>query len=152
MSRVEAASGAKYSAQKEAPRKFEPIAPVGTNYTPVGKIDMNELRKGQNPSTPKAVVPPASSRPAFSSLTKPSVATAASLYGNLAMPKTTSSGPTGADALPTVRIQPALADRPPPIPPASSRPSRLPNSARPAFSASVSFWNISWAVWLILCL
>lgn len=134
MSRVEAASGAKYSAQKEAPRKFEPIAPVGTNYTPVGKVDMNQLRRGQNP---KAVTPPASSRPASSSLTEPSVANAASLYRNTAIPKAMSSGSTSADALPTVRTQPALADRPPPIPPASSRPPRLPDSARPAFSASV---------------
>ena len=46
MQRVEAASGAKYSVHKEAPRKYEPIAPVGTNYAPIVKVDINELRKG----------------------------------------------------------------------------------------------------------
>ncbi|KIP01223.1 hypothetical protein PHLGIDRAFT_97125, partial [Phlebiopsis gigantea 11061_1 CR5-6] len=45
MSRVEAASGAKYSAHKEAPRRFEPIAPVGTNYVPVGRPDIDSLRR-----------------------------------------------------------------------------------------------------------
>ena len=45
MSRVEAASGAKYSVHKEPARKFEPIGPVGTNYTPVGKVDINAIRK-----------------------------------------------------------------------------------------------------------
>ena len=45
MSRVSAASGAKYSIHKEPARKFEPIGPVGTNYTPVGKVDINAIRK-----------------------------------------------------------------------------------------------------------
>ena len=45
MKRVEDSSGARYTAHKEQPRKFEPIAPVGTNYTPVGKVDISELRK-----------------------------------------------------------------------------------------------------------
>lgn len=45
MKRVEDSSGARYTAHKEQPRRFEPIAPVGTNYTPVGKVDMNEMRK-----------------------------------------------------------------------------------------------------------
>lgn len=46
MKRVEAASGSHYSAHKEQGRKFEPIAPVGTNYKPIGKPDINELRRG----------------------------------------------------------------------------------------------------------
>ena len=46
MSRVEASSGARYSAHKEGARKFEPIAPVGTNYKPVGAPDIAALRKG----------------------------------------------------------------------------------------------------------
>jgi hypothetical protein len=46
MKRVEAASGARYSAHKEKPREFVPIAPVGTSYTPIGRVDMSELRKG----------------------------------------------------------------------------------------------------------
>ena len=45
MSRVEAASGSKYSIHQEPARKAEPIGPVGTNYTPVGKVDINALRK-----------------------------------------------------------------------------------------------------------
>ena len=45
MSRVETASGAKYSTHKEPARKFEPIGPVGTNYTPIGKVDINAIRK-----------------------------------------------------------------------------------------------------------
>jgi hypothetical protein len=51
MSRVEAASGAKYSTHQERPRKYEPIAPVGTNYTPIGKVDIASLRKGPSDST-----------------------------------------------------------------------------------------------------
>lgn len=49
MKRVEAASGANYSAHKEQPQKFEPIAPVGTNYTPIGSVDLNELRRSARP-------------------------------------------------------------------------------------------------------
>ena len=45
MSRVEAASGAKYSIHREPARKSEPIGPVGTNYTPIGKVDINAIRK-----------------------------------------------------------------------------------------------------------
>ncbi|KIY51882.1 actin depolymerizing protein, partial [Fistulina hepatica ATCC 64428] len=45
MKRVDAASGAKYSVQKEAPHKYEPIAPVGTNYKPIGTPDIAALRQ-----------------------------------------------------------------------------------------------------------
>ena len=45
MKRVEDSSGARYSVQNEKPRKFEPITPVGTNYTPIGKVDINEINK-----------------------------------------------------------------------------------------------------------
>lgn len=61
MSRVEAASGAKYSVHKETARKFEPIAPVGTSYTPIGKVDIGAIRnaatatKPITPSTPRSV-------------------------------------------------------------------------------------------------
>jgi drebrin-like protein len=71
MSRVEAASGAKYSAHKEQPRQIEPIAPVGTAYTPVGKIDIAALRKVP-PPVPKPTLPSSSSRPAFIAI-KPTV-------------------------------------------------------------------------------
>ena len=45
MKRVEDSSGSRYTAHKEQPRKFEPIAPVGTSYTPIGKVDINEIRR-----------------------------------------------------------------------------------------------------------
>jgi hypothetical protein len=133
MSRVEAASGAKYSTHKEAPRKFEPIAPVGTNYTPVGKVDINELRKAPSPSVSKPPPPPASTRPAFSSFNKPT-ASAASLYGKPTTPKSTSSGPAPADAWPEEKSSYISA---PPAPPAATRPPTLPTAARPAFSSLV---------------
>src|SRR5216683_7626535 len=59
MSRVESASGAKYSAHNEQARRFEPIAPVGTNYTPVGKVDIAAIRSSATPTPPKAVSPSA---------------------------------------------------------------------------------------------
>ena len=52
MKRVQSASGANYSFHKETSRKFEPIAPVGTNYKPVGQVDIAALRKG----APKDVI------------------------------------------------------------------------------------------------
>lgn len=123
MSRVEAASGAKYSTHKEQPRKFEPIAPVGTNYTPVGKVDIGELRKAPTPATKPPL--PSTSRPAFSA-TKPT-ASAGSLYG-----RTVIGGSAPQDAWPEEKATPAA---PPPAPPAASRPPVLPTAPRPAFSA-----------------
>jgi drebrin-like protein len=58
MKRVEDSSGARYTAHKEQPRKFVPIAPVGTNYTPT-KVDINELKKAQS-SKPSTATKPAS--------------------------------------------------------------------------------------------
>lgn len=139
MSRVEAASGAKYSTHKEAPRKFEPIAPVGTNYTPVGKIDINELKKAPSPSVSKPPPPPAATRPAFSSFNKPTTS-AASLYGKPATPKGTSSGPAPADAWPEEKPAPIPAAAPPP--PAATRPPTLPTTARPAFSSLVRYYHL----------
>ncbi|KAI9512505.1 hypothetical protein F5148DRAFT_848842 [Russula earlei] len=66
MSRVESASGSKYSAHLEPERKFEPIAPVGTNYTPVGKVDISALRSAVAPTPPKSAIP---------SISRPFVAT-----------------------------------------------------------------------------
>ncbi|EGO22678.1 hypothetical protein SERLADRAFT_357378, partial [Serpula lacrymans var. lacrymans S7.9] len=57
MSRVEGASGARYSAHKEQARKFEPIAPVGTSYTPIGRPDIAAMRKV--PPPPRSVEAPA---------------------------------------------------------------------------------------------
>ena len=59
MSRVESASGSKYSAHNETVRKFEPIAPVGTNYTPVGKVDIAAIRSAAGPAPPQPPVPSA---------------------------------------------------------------------------------------------
>ena len=71
MSRVESASGAKYSTHNEQARKFEPIAPVGTNYTPVGKVDIASLRSGAAPIPPKPAIPSAP-RPSAGTVSAPS--------------------------------------------------------------------------------
>ena len=83
MSRVEAASGAKYSAHREAPRRFEPIAPVGTNYVPVGRPDIDAMRRAQPASTPafsstpaaaaRAPPPPSAPRPVMAASSAPSM-------------------------------------------------------------------------------
>lgn len=115
MKRVEAASGAKYSTHKEQPRKFEPIAPVGTNYTPIGKPDIGALRKapgaasGTSTSAPKPVIP-AAPRPTQSAYAGGSASFNA---------PTTGRAPAGAwDDEP--QAQPAMT--PPPPPPAAARP------------------------------
>lgn len=46
MRRIADSSGARYSVHKEQARKFEPIAPVGTSYTPIGRVNVDELRRG----------------------------------------------------------------------------------------------------------
>jgi hypothetical protein len=122
MSRVEAASGARYSAHKEQPRKFEPIAPVGTNYTPVGKVDIDALRK--------VPAPPASTRPAFSA-SKPA-SSAGPPSG-----RTVIGGSAPSDAWPEEKSTIS----PPPLP-AASRPPVLSTSSRPAFSANVGYLGL----------
>ncbi|KAJ6624892.1 hypothetical protein B0H10DRAFT_2004715, partial [Mycena sp. CBHHK59/15] len=124
MSRVEAASGAKYSAHKEQARKFEPIAPVGTNYTPIGKPDISTLRKGPTPATTSA--PPAP-RPGFGA-PKPA-ASAASLYGRTVDKRTAPEEAWLEDPPPVAAVAP-------PPPPAASRPPVLPTVSRPSFAAS----------------
>ncbi|KZS94673.1 actin depolymerizing protein [Sistotremastrum niveocremeum HHB9708] len=62
MKRVEEASGSKYSVHKESARKYEPIAPVGTSYTPIGKPDIGALRK-TGPSSVAAAPPAKKARP-----------------------------------------------------------------------------------------
>jgi hypothetical protein len=134
MSRVESSSGARYSAHNEQPRKFEPIAPVGSNYTPVGKVDINALKKAPTPAAkppaPAATTRPAFSAPAFSASSSKPSASAGSLYG-----RTVIGGPAPQDAWPDEAPAPALP--PPPPPPAASRPMVLPTASRPAFSAMV---------------
>lgn len=125
MNRVGAASGVHYSAQKEAPRKYEPIAPVGTNYQPVGKVDISALRAGASSGPPPA---PAASKPAVKSTARP-------------VPLAPSSAP-GFGRAPIANKAPADAwpdestNFSPPPPPAAPRPT--PSAPRPAASASVS--------------
>ena len=125
MSRVEAASGAKYSTHKEQPRPFEPIASVGTAYTPVGKVDIAALRKAPPPAAKPNL--PSSSRPIYGAV-KPAVS-AGSVYG-----RTVNPGSAPADAWPEETPSSSPATAPPP--PAASRPPTF-TASRPAFSAMV---------------
>ena len=138
MKRVEAASGVHYSAQKEAPRKFEPIAPVGTNYVPVGRPDIAAMRKGPASGPPPA--PPAA-KPAIPSAPRP-VPTAPSPAPGLGKAPIASKAPTGA--------WPDESDSfaPPPPPPAASRPT--PSVAKPAASVSAASVH-PWFRWLTQC-
>ncbi|KAF8555847.1 actin depolymerizing protein [Imleria badia] len=125
MERVEAASGAKYSAHNEKPRKFEPIAPVGTNYTPIGKPDIAGMRR----------VPPAPSGAGASS--RPS-AGARPVFGAPVPAPLKTAPPSNVPDDDWDDEPPA---RPPP-PPAASRPPAVPSAPRPAPTTSVSirFW------------
>ena len=117
MKRIEAASGAKYSSHNEPTRRFEPIAPVGTNYTPVGKVDIAALKKAPPPAAKPAL--PTSSRPVFGA----PAASAGSLYGKAAAPPS--------NAWPEEKAMPTSTPASPPPP----RPPTLPTTGRPAFSA-----------------
>jgi hypothetical protein len=134
MSRVESASGARYSAHNEQARKFEPIAPVGTNYTPVGKVDIAAMRSAAPPAAPRSAVPsssyssagipaaPTPSGPTFRTTSVGSAATAARVpMGTWDAPK-----PTVSAASPP----PPAAPRPPPTVVATPR-------SVPAHSATV---------------
>lgn len=44
MKRVTDSSGSKYSVQNEAPKKVEPIAPVGSSYKPIGAPDIRSMQ------------------------------------------------------------------------------------------------------------
>lgn len=56
MKKVNDASGAKYSFHKEAPKRADPIAPVGSSYKPVGAPDIAALRKTAKPDVIGKVV------------------------------------------------------------------------------------------------
>lgn len=133
MKRVEAASGARYSAQKEAPRKYEPITPVGSSYTPVGKVDIAALKASKPTPSPTTATSrpslPTATRPIFGA-SKPATASAASLYGRTA---TASKGPAPVDAWPEEK---PVAATPPPPPPAALRPPVLPTAPRPTPSVA----------------
>jgi hypothetical protein len=136
MSRVESASGAKYSAHNEQARKFEPIAPVGTNYTPVGKVDIAAMRSAAAPTPPKPTVPSAS-RP-VATLTSSGTTFRNTAIGGAAA---ASRVPEGTWDVP----RPKVLDVPPP-PPAASRPPPTVvggSSSVPAQSATVPSSNVS---------
>lgn len=129
MSRVEAASGARYSAHKEQARKVEPIAPVGTNYTPIGKVDISALRNAPSPAA-KPVSPSAASRPTYG-VSKPSPS-AGSLYG-----RTIIQGSAPQDSWPEEEKSTATPPPPPPPRPVDTPPPAFQPAPRPAFSATV---------------
>ena len=136
MRRVEAASGAKYSAHKEAARKFEPITPVGTNYTPIGQPDIAAMRRmpqAQNssvssslPSNPRPPVSASVQKPAVPSAPRPGPASTSVPF------RTAAATRAPADAW-----EDAPVSHPPPPPPAASRPPAIPSAPRPIASVSV---------------
>ncbi|KAF9224114.1 actin depolymerizing protein [Gyrodon lividus] len=138
MKRVEAASGAKYSAHSEQPRKFEPIAPVGTNYAPIGRPDISAMRKVL--PAPSSVAPPpapaASWLPAISSAAKPSIPTAPRpVFGTPARAPVKIAPPYNAfDDTWDDEPAPAVPARPSP---AASRPFAVPIAQRPAVSSYI---------------
>ena len=120
MTKVEAASGARYSAHKEAPRRFEPIAPVGTNYTPIGRPDIAAMRRtpAVQPSPARPAAPSTAPRPV------PQVPPSTVRYGQA--PARASD--TWEEDKDTVA---------PPPPPPATRPTP-PASSRPSFSVCYS--------------
>jgi drebrin-like protein len=134
MSRIESASGAKYSAHNERARKFEPIAPVGTSYTPVGKVDIAAIRSAAAPTAPKPAVPSAS---------RPSVATPGSQF--LSGKTVRDSAISGGAA--TARVPEGSWDAPKPTvsaaPPPPMAPRVMGNTLSvPAHSATVTGPNV----------
>lgn len=117
MSRVEAASGAKYTAQKEAPRAYQPIAPVGTNYQPVGKVDMAALKR----NVPPPLNPSTATKPVVSSTVTRSVPLAPSPAAGLGRAPLAGAGRTTAPAGAWPAEAPSTPAAPPP-PPAATRP------------------------------
>ena len=111
MSKVSAASGSKYSAHNEPARKFEPIAPVGTNYTPVGKVDIASLKKA--PVAPKSTVPAPTYKPSTPTSTRPTPTFGAPLQSSGL--KTTIGVKAPADAWPEAP-SPAIPTTPRPVP------------------------------------
>ena len=130
MSRVSAASGSKYSIHKEPARKSEPIGPVGTNYTPVGKVDISAIRKEA------AVKPPAKPQPTTArplGVGKQWSKPAASGF----QPKYTPPPPVKSSPAPDDDWEPA----PAPVKPIAAPP--LPTAVRPTPSApAVSMNNV----------
>jgi hypothetical protein len=113
MSRVESASGARYSAHKEQARKFEPIAPVGTNYTPVGKVDIAALRSSPS-AAPKPTVPSAPRPSAVASTPSAQPVRSAVNFGSTAAAKRVPEGSWDAPKPTVVAPPPPTAPRPSP--------------------------------------
>ena len=135
MSRVESASGARYSAHNEQARKFEPIAPVGTNYTPVGKVDIAALRSAAPPAAPKPALPSASRPPAVAPT--PSAPTVRSAgFGSAAAASRVPAGSWDAPKPTAVAPSPPAAPRPTPTVTSAQR-----SAAVPAHSAFVTSSN-----------
>lgn len=131
MKRIEAASGSKYSAHNEQARKFEPIAPVGSSYTPVGRPDISAMRKAQPP--PKN--PP--SAPSVLTYSKPAIPNAPRpVFRGTSSVQPAGTGKAPADAW---EEEASTTSLPPQLPPATSRPPALPSAPRPAFSVSFTF-------------
>ena len=131
MSRVEAASGAQYTAQKEAPRKFEPIAPVGTNYVPIGKPDLAALRREAAAPTHQAQPPPP---PAAA---RPVPAAPRSVFPTPAASFRSIPTVNRASAPDDAWGEPPAPSKPPPPPAAAARPPVI-SAARPTPSPAVS--------------
>lgn len=131
MSRVESASGTKYSTHEEPARKFEPIGPVGTNYTPVGKVDIRAIRQEA------AVKPPPPPQPTTSR--PPGVGQQWSKTATTRFqPKYTAPPPVKSTPAPDDDWEPA------PAPVKQTPAPRLPTATRPTPPApAVSFLPVS---------
>ncbi|CAE6507099.1 unnamed protein product [Rhizoctonia solani] len=120
MKKVNDASGAKYSIHKEAPKRPDPITPVGSTYKPVGVPDIAALRKNAKPDVIGKVG--TAYTPAREELTNIRAAPQPPV-------------PSAPRPVPTA---PAVASAPPP-PPSASRPTappRVPTASRPVPAAS----------------
>ena len=135
MSRVESASGARYSAHNEQTRKFEPIAPVGTNYTPVGKVDIAALRSAAPSTAPKPTVPSAP-RPAAVASTPSAPPFRSTGFGSTAAASRVPQGSWDAPKPTAVAPPPPTASRPPPTVVPTQR-----SAAAPAHSSTVTSSN-----------
>lgn len=124
MSRVEAASGAKYSAHKEAPRRSEPIAPVGTNYVPVGRPDIDSLRRvppapssAPSAAAARAPPPPSAPRPTAAASPATSFGRAPAAGARVAAPEDSWDAPAvGKPPPPPAAPRPAVVAAPRPAP------------------------------------
>jgi len=132
MSRVEASSGARYSAHKESARRFEPIALVGTNYTPVGKVDIAAIRRNAPPAQAPSVSAP---KPSIPTAPRPVPTAPAVSTGFRGAPYVPGRVNAPADSWDDEPQQAPAASFPPPPPPASNRPPVVSN-LRPSVTST----------------